>query len=105
MILAHHVFNHLWQSTMFAVAAGLLTLGLRTNRAEQRHRLWLAASVKFLIPFSLLVGIGNHLGWKTTRPIAPPGLYVAIGEIGQPFGQPELPAFSRAAVPTVSYPA
>jgi len=41
--------NHLWQSTLFAVAAGLLTLILRKNHARARYGLWLAASVKFLI--------------------------------------------------------
>ena len=49
------VANHLWQSTLFAVAAWLLTLALWNNRAAVRHAVWLAASVKFLIPFSLLV--------------------------------------------------
>ena len=38
--------NHLWQSTLFAAAAGLLTLAFRRNRAQTRHWLWLAASVK-----------------------------------------------------------
>jgi len=27
--------NHLWQSTLFALAAGLLTLALRKNRARR----------------------------------------------------------------------
>ena len=45
------ISNHLWQSTMFAVAAGLLTLSLRKQRARVRHAVWLAASLKFLIPF------------------------------------------------------
>ncbi len=39
--------NHLWQSTLFAVLAGLLTLALRGNRARVRHAVWLAASLKF----------------------------------------------------------
>ncbi|MGA7235683.1 MAG: hypothetical protein WBY44_08390 [Bryobacteraceae bacterium] len=30
-----------------------------------RHPVWLAASVKFLIPFSLLVSLGGQLGWRT----------------------------------------
>jgi hypothetical protein len=46
--------NHLWQSTVFAGLAGLLTLFLRKNHASTRHLVWLIASVKFLIPFSLL---------------------------------------------------
>ena len=53
--------NHLWQSTLFACAIGLLTLALRKNRAAVRHGLWLAASVKFLLPLSLLVGLGSQL--------------------------------------------
>src|SRR5207253_4891867 len=56
--------NHLWQSTLFAVTAGLLTLILRKNHARARYWLWLAASVKFLIPFSLLISIGSHLAWS-----------------------------------------
>ena len=39
--------NHLWQTTLFAGAAGLLTLLLRKNRACVRYWLWIAASVKF----------------------------------------------------------
>ena len=42
--------NHLWQSTLFAAAAGLLTIALTKNRAAVRYWLWLAASVKFLVP-------------------------------------------------------
>jgi hypothetical protein len=45
------VANHLWQSTLFAAAAWLLTLALRKNHAGVRYRVWLAASIKFLIPF------------------------------------------------------
>jgi len=51
--------NHLWQSTLFAAAVWLLTLALRQSRAAVRCALWLVASVKFLIPFSLLVRTGS----------------------------------------------
>lgn len=51
------LFNHLWQSTLFAAGVGLLALALRKNHAQARYRLWLIASVKFLIPFSLLVAM------------------------------------------------
>jgi hypothetical protein len=53
------VGNHLWQSTLFAGAAALIAITLKKNRAAVRYRLWLAASLKFLLPFSLLVGIGR----------------------------------------------
>ena len=55
------IANHLWQSTLFAGIAGLLTLLLRNNRAHARYCLWLAASAKFLVPFAAddsLVGCG-----------------------------------------------
>ena len=91
------VANHLWQSTLFAAFAGLLTLALRKNHARTRFWLWLAASVKFLIPFSLLVGIGSHL----TRPIASTGmqtgLYFAVEEVSQPFVRAAAPLISSAA--------
>jgi bla regulator protein blaR1 len=57
--------NHLWQSTIFTVAAGLLSLALRKQGARVRYWVWLAASVKFLIPFSWLVAVGSHLAWST----------------------------------------
>lgn len=53
--------EHLWQSTLFAGAAWLLTLALRNRRASLRHGVWLAASVKFLIPFSLLTTLGEAM--------------------------------------------
>jgi hypothetical protein len=56
-VVAPAVANHLWQSTIFAAAAAVLTLALRKNHARTRYWLWLAASVKFLVPFSLLVGV------------------------------------------------
>jgi len=45
------MINHLWQSTVFAVAAGLLTLAFRKNRAQVRYWLWFSGSVKFFVPF------------------------------------------------------
>ncbi len=45
--------DHLWQSTWLAGLAGLFTLALRKNRAQTRYWLWLAASMKFLLPFSV----------------------------------------------------
>src|SRR5215470_16776982 len=50
--------DHIWQSTLFAAVAALLTLTLRRHSARHRYCLWLAASLKFLVPFSLLITIG-----------------------------------------------
>ena len=76
--------NHLWQSTLFAIAVWLITLTLRKNSAAVRHRLWLAASVKFLVPFSLLAGIGSHFQWETSV-TTPPAVSMIVETISQPF--------------------
>ncbi len=77
--------NHLWQSTLFAVVAGLLTLALRRNRAQIRYCLWLAASMKFLIPFSLLLMVGSYFGRHYAPAVAPSLVPAAVEQITQPF--------------------
>ncbi len=91
----HPLANHLWQSTLFAAAAGFLTLPLRTNRAQIRYALWLTASVKFLIPFSVLVAAGNRLGQRTAASGASSNLSLLIEQVGAPFAG----SFSHAALP------
>ena len=63
--------NHLWQSTLFAGVAAILALVLRKNRAQTRYLLWLSASVKFLVPFSLLVGVGSQFEWRNAVAVWP----------------------------------
>jgi bla regulator protein blaR1 len=79
--------NHLWQSTLFAVAAGLLTLVLRKNQARARYWLWLAASLKFLVPFSLLTGLGSRLPWARGPAATQGALAFVIEQVSQPFAQ------------------
>ena len=80
------VGNHLWQSTVFALSAWLMTLQLRRNRAHVRYGLWLAASVKFLIPFSLLIDLGGLLPKPQHAPLSlQTALSSAVGVVGQPF--------------------
>jgi len=55
--------NHLWQSTVVVFAAWLLVFALRNNQARIRYWIWLLASLKFLIPFSLLIDAGRRFGW------------------------------------------
>jgi bla regulator protein BlaR1 len=88
--IASALGNHLWQSTLFAALAGLLTLALRKNEARVRYWLWLAASLKFLIPFWLLAGIGSHLGWLRGSAATKASLYSTIEEVSFPFTQPDL---------------
>jgi len=91
--------NHLLQSTVFAAAAGLLTLLLRNNHARNRYWIWLTASLKFLIPFSLFVELGHHLSWSTAPAISHPQLALVVNEISQPFAIP-----SPAAMPAPTLP-
>ena len=79
------LLNHLCQSTFFAAAAGLLTLALRRNQARARYWVWLAASVKFLVPFSVLVGLVSHIEWRAVPAIVQPTVFLAAEQIGQPF--------------------
>jgi beta-lactamase regulating signal transducer with metallopeptidase domain len=55
------LLDHLWQSSLFAGAAALLTLTLTRNGAGLRFWLWFAASVKFLVPFAALAVLGAYL--------------------------------------------
>jgi uncharacterized protein (TIGR03435 family) len=58
------VFNHLWQSTLCAGVIAILAFALRRHRAQLRYGLWLAASVKFLVPFAMLAAVGGLLEWQ-----------------------------------------
>jgi bla regulator protein BlaR1 len=79
------MLNHLWQSTLFAGLAGLLTLALRGNRAQARYAVWLAASIKFLIPFSLLVSMGGHFQWPVKPAIVQTGFSAVVEQVSEPF--------------------
>ena len=76
--------NHLWQSTLFAAAVWLAVLMLRKKRAAVRHRLWLAASVKFVIPFSVLVSIGSRFQWRTIALSESTGAFTAPDSLAVP---------------------
>src|SRR6185312_9961146 len=94
--------NHLWQSTVFACAMWVLALVLRQNRAAVRYWLWLAASVKFLLPFSLLISTGAELARRTAPAIDAPQLSLAVERISQPFILPA--AAPQAAAASVVSP-
>lgn len=93
--------NHLWQSTIFTMAAALLAFALRKNRAQSRYWLWLAASIKFVIPFSLLVTAGSLVEWRGVSPVSAP-VAVAIDQVSQPFTTSAVLASVPSSLPAPS---
>jgi bla regulator protein blaR1 len=84
------IANHLWQSTAFALVAGLLTLAFRKHRAAVRCALWFAASLKFLIPFSLFVMAAGRLAPSVPPSASPLSWAPAIHRLTEPFPQTQL---------------
>jgi beta-lactamase regulating signal transducer with metallopeptidase domain len=85
--------NHLWQSTLFVIAAWLLTLVLRNNGAHARYWLWFAASLKFLVPFSLLSILGSRLVPQVDVPEIFPPFPELAEQVAAPFSA-AMPALS-----------
>jgi beta-lactamase regulating signal transducer with metallopeptidase domain len=81
------LLDHLWQSTLFGGAIWSITLALRANSAAVRHGLWLLASLKFLVPFSVLYAAGAAAGVFTTVE-AQPRLFGAAVEAATPMISP-----------------
>jgi hypothetical protein len=79
------VANHLWQLTLCAGVVWVLSFALKRNRAATRHRLWLAASMKFLAPFSLFASIGSHLEGLTVPAARQLQWSLVMDEISRPF--------------------
>ena len=94
--------NHLWQSTVFVVAVWLLTLFLRKNHARTRYWLWLAASLKFLIPFSLLIALGSQMAAPRHLPERQRAFYWAMEQVSRPFTQPAIPLVPKQTHASVS---
>ena len=63
MQMGAFVLDHLWQSTWFVLVIGVLVALMRKNAARVRYWLWFAATLKFLIPFSLLMMAGGAIGF------------------------------------------
>src|SRR5262249_46363899 len=61
----------------------------RPNRAHVRYALWFAASVKFLVPFSLLVSLGALVPIRTAQPASTPiaagAFSLTVDQLTQPF--------------------
>lgn len=105
--VAPAVADHLWQSTVFAALAGLLTLLLRKEHARVRYWMWMAASLKFLLPFALLIGLGSLFTLPDFHSRRQAATYVAIEQVSQPFAHPASTlapaATSSDATPTFNH--
>jgi bla regulator protein BlaR1 len=73
------LMNHLWQSTLFVLLAWLVTGALRKNGARVRYWIWTAAALKFLVPLSTLVKLGEQFQWRA----APAGVQPAVSFVMQ----------------------
>ena len=97
------IVNHLWQSTAFTAMVALAAWTLRHNSPRARYWLWLAASAKFLIPFSWLVSAGARVQLPPDSPSLPA---LTVNRISSTFAPvPVLPApvvpapFPQTALP------
>src|SRR5579871_3343766 len=79
------VANHLWQSTIVAAAAALLARIVGPEHAEVRHRVWLAASLKFLVPVAPVVAAGRYVAEALMPHVAAPAVPRVLAAIGHPF--------------------
>jgi bla regulator protein BlaR1 len=81
------LINHTWQSSCFALLAGLLAFVLRKNSPKVRYWVWLSASLKFFVPFVLLVNLGSVVPRpaRSAEPVSAPVFSNAVVEIAEPF--------------------
>jgi TonB family protein len=77
--------DHLWQSTMVAAVCALLVGSVGKRQPSVRHAIWLTASLKFLIPFSILATLGRAAAawaWPSFVAVAAP---MGVQALGRPF--------------------
>lgn len=78
--------DHLWQTTLFGIVACVLGVLLRKAPARVRSWIWLAASLKFLVPFSLLIAMGGLLApQRRANAALEPASYYSVDTFSQPF--------------------
>jgi beta-lactamase regulating signal transducer with metallopeptidase domain len=88
------VLDHLWQSTVFTVVVALLALVLRRNRARVRYALWLAASVKFVVPMALVIALGRLVSPSAVDRLA---AHPVLAGIREPLASLSMPALWPAS--------
>ena len=79
------LLNHLWQSTMIVLTMWILAQALRKNRAGTRYWLWMAASIKFLVPFSVLIAAGESIRTAMQSPMQRFDVAAAVDQFAEPF--------------------
>ena len=92
------IFNHLWQSTLFALAVGFIAVALRQKAARARYWIWCAASVKFLIPVAALERVGGFFPLASAAPAASTPTTIAILRMAEPFTRTTVSAIGTATV-------
>ena len=71
--------NHLWQATLFGLAALLVTALLKTSRSQTRYLILLVALLKFAVPSTLFVAGVERLGFH-------PPVLVAVDDLPETTG-------------------
>jgi len=83
--------NHLWQSTVVVGVAWLLALALKKNHARVRYWMWMAASIKFLLPFSSLMAAGEWVrSLIPVMAVGRPAVASVMEQIAEPFPQAQI---------------
>src|SRR5262245_30943737 len=78
------LMNHLWQSTLFVLLAWLVTLALRNNGARVRYWIWTTAALKFLVPLSMLVKLGEQFQWRAAPAAVQPAVTFVMQDVLAP---------------------
>jgi uncharacterized protein (TIGR03435 family) len=78
------LMNHLWQSTLSVLLVWLATWALRRNGARVRYWLWAAASIKFFLPLSMLVSLGENIQWREPASVVQPAVSFVLQDVLTP---------------------
>jgi bla regulator protein blaR1 len=90
--------NHLWQSTLFVVLVAILSHWLRKDGAHVRYWLWWIASIKFLVPFSVLTAIGARIAGDSPVGFVPEIWSIRADVVAKPFADAWSPGVLLLAI-------
>src|SRR6188474_1603477 len=86
------IIEHIWESTVVAIAAGGVSLIFRRNSASVRYWIWFAAALKFLVPFAALAAFATQF----SLPQSPQAATAAIAAAAIVFRGSAFPAIPDA---------